>query len=266
MLSFTEWAILEQEEFKVYKLLSRPNHIYRRAGKDSAGNPKWQYQEKIAIKKDEWLWVENKETIKALTAQYLQNLKKNQTPTSSNKVTKSNKLKDYWTLITIMACENYPDQSQGMADVAQSIYNRFNVSQQPYGKTISEIILSKNQYEPVTIGRSKGANWDSILSKEDAIQVYLKTKESDTAQAKSAIELAVSAQKDISLIKNAKKHVGSRTEFLSELPKSSKAIGVVEREPKTKHNSFFWNYAGKINYYDKKIFTATSKPSSVNIT
>ena len=33
--------------------------------------------------------------------------------------------KDYWTLISIMACENFPDNVQGMSDVAQSIYNRY---------------------------------------------------------------------------------------------------------------------------------------------
>ena len=169
----------------------------------------------------------------------------------------------YWTLITIIACENYSDNKQGMADTAQSIYNRYNVKGQAYGKTITDVILAKNQYQPVTIGKSKGAAWDSIKSKNEAISVYAKTKGVDTEKATVAITNAISAQKDKTLAANAKTHVGSRTEFLATRPSSKSAASPIERTPSEKNNSFFWSYAGKTQYYDEKILSATKKPNTV---
>ncbi len=171
------------------------------------------------------------------------------------------KNKDYWTLITVMACENFMDNSQGMADTAQSIYNRVNTPGQPYGKTVRDVVLSKNQYEPVTIGKKKGAKWDTINSRAQAEEVYRITKGFTADQAKKAIETAVQAQMNTTLGDAAGKWVGSRTEFLASKPTSTKAVGAKERS--TKDNAFFWNYAGKSEYYDKGKKTATSKPDTV---
>ena len=171
------------------------------------------------------------------------------------------KNKDYWTLITVMACENFMDNSQGMADTAQSIYNRVNTPGQPYGKTVRDVVLSKNQYEPVTIGKKKGAKWDTINSRAQAEEVYRITKGFTADQAKKAIETAVQAQMNTTLGDAAGKWVGSRTEFLASKPTSAKAVGAKERS--TKDNAFFWNYAGKSEYYDKGKKTATSKPDTV---
>lgn len=171
------------------------------------------------------------------------------------------KNKDYWTLITVMACENFMDNSQGMADTAQSIYNRVNTPGQPYGKTVRDVVLSKNQYEPVTIGKKKGAKWDTINSRAQAEEVYRITKGFTVDQAKKAIETAVQAQMNTTLGDSAGKWVGSRTEFLASKPTSTKAVGAKERS--TKDNAFFWNYAGKSEYYDKGKKTATSKPDTV---
>ena len=171
------------------------------------------------------------------------------------------KNKDYWTLITVMACENFTDNSQGMADTAQSIYNRVNTPGQPYGKTVRDVVLSKNQYEPVTIGKKKGAKWDTINSRAQAEEVYRITKGFTADQAKKAIETAVQAQMNTTLGDAAGKWVGSRTEFLASKPTSTKAVGAKERS--TKDNAFFWNYAGKSEYYDKGKKTATSKPDTV---
>jgi len=173
--------------------------------------------------------------------------------------------KDYWTLITVMACENFSDQVQGMADVAQSIYNRYYVKGKPYGKTIADIILSKGQYEPVDKGTKKGADWKNITSKEKAILVYMKTKSVDQKNATEAINNAILAQSGKSYINNAKGHVKTRTEFLATPPKSSSAKSPVERTDKSKNNSFFWNYAGKNEYYAKKDFIAKSIPPEVKI-
>jgi spore germination cell wall hydrolase CwlJ-like protein len=173
--------------------------------------------------------------------------------------------KDYWTLVSIIACENFPENVQGMADVAQSIYNRYHVSGKPYGKTVSDIILAKGQYEPVTKGTKKGADWKNINSKEKAIAVYMKTKGDDKSVATKAINNAISAQSGKSYVDNAKSHVKTRTEFLASPPTSSSAAGPTERSDKAKNNSFFWNYAGKTQYYAKKDFSAKPIPSEVKM-
>jgi hypothetical protein len=174
--------------------------------------------------------------------------------------------KDYWTLITIIACENYTDQPQGMADVAQSIYNRYYVKEKPYGKTISDIILAKNQYEPVKVGIKKGANWSNIDTKDKAIDVYMKTKSVDKKNSTLAIETAIKAQSEKSYIDNAKSHVKTRTEFLATPPTSSSAVGSTERQSTSKNNAFFWNYAGKENYFTKKDFSPKPIPNEVKTT
>jgi len=172
---------------------------------------------------------------------------------------------EYWTLITIIACENFPDNKQGMADTAQSIYNRLAVPKQPYGKTLKQIILTKGQYEPVSVGKKKGADWNNVNSRDKAITVYMKTKGVDRAKASTAINNAIQAQKDLKLAKEAGKHVQSRTEFLANKPSSGGAVKPVERvSPKT-NNAFFWNYAGKNNFYAKKDLNPKPKPGNVNV-
>lgn len=269
ILNFNDWNMNEQKEsFKVYYLSNRPKYKYRRSG------DRWQFQEKETTRKDIWHWVTNEDSIKALKAQYEANKKKASAGAArgvgaagkaENYIPKPTNPDAYWTLITIIACENYADNKQGMADTAQSIYNRYNVQGQPYGKTIKEVILAKNQYQPVTIGKSKGAAWDSINSKDKAISVYMTTKGLDKEKATVAINNAIAAQKDSKMIANAKSHVGSRTEFLASAPSSKSAVGVVERSPAGTNNSFFWSYAGKTHYYDEKILAATAQPDTVRV-
>ena len=263
ILSYSEWRLNEQkkEEFTVYYLENRPKYKYRRSG------DKWQFQEKTTTRPDIWHWVTNPDSAQALTAQYTSNKAAQAAASGTKELTLSGKVdpQSYWTLITIIACENFSDNKQGMADTAQSIYNRFNVKGQPYGKTIHEIILASGQYQPVTTGKAKGAAWGSINTKDKAIAVYMKTKGLDKEKATSAIEAAISAQKDPTLIKNAQKFVGSRTEFLATKPTSKSAASPVERTPSDTNNAFFWNYAGKTHYYDEKLLAATAKPDTVKV-
>lgn len=157
---------------------------------------------------------------------------------------------DYWALIAVIAAENYVNNVQGMADVAQSIYNRFNVLGQGYGKTIKGIIVRSGQYEPTFKNR---ADWLAINSKETAIIAYQNSKNVSRQQAEQAINNAVIAQKAPNLREEAKQFVGSRTEFLAAQPNSSEATGMVERSPAGINNVFYWRYAGKTYYYDTKI-------------
>ncbi len=167
---------------------------------------------------------------------------------------------DFWKLVTICAGENFIDQPQGMADVAQSIYNRVNI-QGGYGKTISEVIMKEGQYEPTFATRSL---WQAIKDEDTAIKAYMATKGVNREEAAKRIKTAADAITNPTLKANAATFVGSRTEFLAAPPTSGDAVGVVEREPKAKNNAFFWNYQGKTTYYNNNNLSATKIPSSIS--
>jgi hypothetical protein len=170
---------------------------------------------------------------------------------------------DYWALIAIIAAENYVDNIQGMADVAQSIYNRFNIVTKSYGRTIKGIILREAQYEPTFKNRK---DWLNINSKETAIIAYQNSKNVSIQQAEQAINNAIIAQRAPNLREEAKRFVGSRTEFLAAQPKSSAAVGMVERSPSNINNVFYWRYDGKTYYYSaitRKFKPATNIPTKL---
>lgn len=258
--NYNNWnRLFENEEYTKYYISSKPKYVYRRSGLNKDKTPNWQYQLKSGEKY--WHTVENADSLKELNSQYKKNVQK-------EKSLKLRGNKDYWTLITIMACENYTTKNysgakQAMADVAQAIYNRYNTPGKPYGKTLQKVILSPGQYQPVTDGKAKGAKWSSINSKEEAIAVYMKSKGRKKEEATTQIEDAIAAQKSSSLRSNANKHVGSRTEFLAASPKSKSAAGMVERKPTGFNNCFYWRYAGKTEFYNKKNINATALPDSI---
>ena len=249
------WQLVtEQQDFKTYTVPGKPDWIYRRAGATDSGVINWQYQAVGGEKY--WHEVENPESIKQLDQQYQEN--------------QAGGSPDYWTLIAIMACETFETQDhsgakQAMADVAQAIYNRYNTPGQLYGKTIKQIILAPGQYQPVQDGLQAGAEWKTIGSKQDAIQVYMKTKSRKEEAATLQIEAAIQAQANQSLRSNAKEHVGSRTEFLAAQPSSNQATGMVERKPVGLNNCFYWRYAGKTQLYNQGQTGATNMPDSVKV-
>jgi hypothetical protein len=149
---------------------------------------------------------------------------------------------DYWSLIAICALENYADNPQGMADVAQSIYNRLNTPNKPYGKSIKEIVTAKGQYEPTFKNRSE---WLLIKDEKSAITAVKNSKGWTSDKAKERLNKTKAAISNTTYQNNAKTFVNTRTEFLASDPTSSKAIDVVSRTPKDINNSFYWQYAGK---------------------
>lgn len=165
---------------------------------------------------------------------------------------------DFWSLVAISAAENFINNFQGMADVAQSIYNR--LSAKVYGKSIKSIVVAPGQYEPTFRNPN---DWRAIKDKETAITAYKNSRGISLEVATQTINNCVSALTSPLLKQNAKIFVGSRTEFLSAPPTSKDAVGVVVREPKNKNNAFFWNYSGKTLFYNKKIFTAQNPPSNL---
>ncbi len=149
---------------------------------------------------------------------------------------------DYWSLIAICALENYADNPQGMADVAQSIYNRLNTPNKPYGKSIKEIVTAKGQYEPTFKNRNE---WLLIKDEKTAITAVKNSKGWTDDKAKERLNKAKAAIANTTYQNNAKTFVNTRTEFLAYNPTSGKAIDVVSRTPKNTNNSFYWEYAGK---------------------
>ena len=148
---------------------------------------------------------------------------------------------DYWSLVAICAAENFKDNPQGMADVAQSIYNRLNTPGKPYGKSIKEIITAPKQYEPTFNNIS---DWKRINSKATAIVALRNSKKISAINSEEYINTSVQAINNPQYRQNSLDFIGTRTEFLADEPTSSQAKGVVQRTPDNKNNAFYWRYAG----------------------
>ena len=163
-------------------------------------------------------------------------------------------LADFWSLVAISAAENYTGNPQGVADVAQSIYNRLGA--QDYGNSVKKIVVASGQYEPTFKNR---AQWLAIKDKSTAVKAYQTSKGVTESKALEAINNSYNAIQNVSLMESAKNFVGSRTEFLAEPPSSKGAIGVVQRNPSRNNNAFYWQYAGKTKFYNPK--NKTAKPA-----
>ena len=165
---------------------------------------------------------------------------------------------DLWSLIAISAAENFVNNPQGMADVAQSIYNRLNAG--GYGRSIKSIITAAGQYEPTF---KNPGDWNAIKDKATAIKAYQNAKRVSLAAATAAIETSEKALTNPVYKNAAKIFIGSRTEFLASRPNSLEAVGIVERNPSNLNNSFFWNYNGKTQFYSKRRLAAFPPPPNL---
>ena len=131
---------------------------------------------------------------------------------------------DFWTLVAIASLES--GNPQGRADVAQSVYNRL-ASGVYGGKTIKELILRQNQYQPVR--ESNTALWHAISDKQSAISAVASHRNGGSRAAKM-IEETASAIQNPSLQKSAAEFVGGRTDFWAEsLNPPANGIGYVNR-------------------------------------
>ena len=119
---------------------------------------------------------------------------------------------DFWTLVAITALET--ENSQGRADVAQSIYNRV-ASRLNFGQrnnTIKDHIIAPGQYSPV--GESNRSLWEGIVDKQSAIAA-IESHSRGRGRGRLLVDAAVAAITDSSLQKNAAEFVGGRTDFNS---------------------------------------------------
>jgi hypothetical protein len=113
---------------------------------------------------------------------------------------------DFWLLSLISLYEN--SNPQGAADVAQSIYNRMGYS----GRNARQIILAKNQYQPVGQYGSV-AEWNKVVDKESALN-HIK-KYPGNAASVAGLEKVAAALLNPSMQQKAAKWVGNRPDFRS---------------------------------------------------
>lgn len=128
---------------------------------------------------------------------------------------------DIYLLSALAATESL--SPQGQADVAQSIYNR--AASKGYPNKIRDIILQRNQYQPVFSDPNKVQSdtadvWKNVKDEQSAIkalQYYYSQKGENisTKEAKSKLYSAVENVTNPMFQKEAKTFVGSNTEFLA---------------------------------------------------
>lgn len=154
---------------------------------------------------------------------------------------------DFWTLAAVAALED--GRAQGVADVAQSVYNR--LADGMYGKSVYDILTRDGQYQVAfidpTASRGPGTKvadiWKSIKDSDSAaaaiMYYYEKRGQSITReQAKRKAEAAAEAIRNPTLQKKAAEFVQGRTDFLANDPE-----GVKRPEG---GNSFTWKYGRRL--------------------
>ena len=139
---------------------------------------------------------------------------------------------DFWTLVAVASLES--GHPQGRADVAQAVYNRL-ASGVYTGKTIKELIIAKNQFQPTREGNS--ALWAAISDKQSAISAV----NSNGKNGAQLIESAAAAIQNPTLQKSAAEFVGGRTDFAQPgaAQKYPGGLGFIER-----HGHLFGWYVG----------------------
>jgi hypothetical protein len=139
---------------------------------------------------------------------------------------------DFWTLVAVASLES--GHPQGRADVAQAVYNRL-ASGVYTGKTIKELIIAKNQFQPTREGNS--ALWAAISDKQSAIAAV----NSNGKNGAQLIEAAATAIQNPTLQKSAAEFVGGRTDFAQPgaAQKYPGGLGFIER-----HGHLFGWYVG----------------------
>lgn len=147
---------------------------------------------------------------------------------------------DFWTLVAVASREDA--DSQGQADVAQSIYNRL-ASGAYTGKTIRELILARNQYQPTWDYPNGPKIGPGIPNPE-----WTAIKDAESAAAASGFDVntikkVASNILNPNLQKNARDFIQGRTDF------KAQNQGVTGISRSNRGNVFGWHY----NYRKNKI-------------
>lgn len=145
---------------------------------------------------------------------------------------------EFWTLLAICWAESGGD-NQGMADVAQSIYNRYYLANKygGYRKSIAANVSTGRAYEPTFKNQ---ADWQRITNEATAVaalQVAKPTYSQQTLQ--QGLQKALTSVRNAEFRAAAALHVGGRPDFLAGAP--SQSVGgsnQVERQPFRTNNNF----------------------------
>jgi hypothetical protein len=141
---------------------------------------------------------------------------------------------DFWALAAIASLES--GHPQGRADVAQVLYNRL-ASGVYTGKTLKELIVAKNQFQPTREGNP--ILWAAISDKQSAISAL--NSHPRGKNGAQMIEESASAIQNPALQKSAAEFVGGRTDFAQPgaAQKYPGGLGFIER-----HGHLFGWYVG----------------------
>jgi hypothetical protein len=141
---------------------------------------------------------------------------------------------DFWALAAIASLES--GHPQGRADVAQVLYNRL-ASGVYTGKTLKELIVAKNQFQPTREGNP--ILWAAISDKQSAIAAL--NSHPRGKNGAQMIEESASAIQNPALQKSAAEFVGGRTDFAQPgaAQKYPGGLGFIER-----HGHLFGWYVG----------------------
>lgn len=176
--------------------------------------------------------------------------------------------REWWTLVAICLAENYTGNYQGYADVAQSIYNRKLAGY--YGGSVLANILGAAQYEPTFKNKGDWARIKDLDTATTAVVDYYKTRgiTSSVSSTKKALSTCSETLQKDNYKTAAVSFVKTRTEFLASRPGNSQAVGIIERDPTSRNNAFFWRYEGKTELYEKNVVASayTFEPPNQQIT
>jgi len=144
------------------------------------------------------------------------------TPGEIKEITYEVSDKDRYTLLAICARENYLENEQGMADVAQAIVNRLGSGKYKFTindtNAIASIITDDKQFEPTftsNTDQSSAQVWKDIKDWSSAIKaVQYKKGTTDAFTEEKATEMLKTAYKAIYYkLEEARSHVQGRTDF-----------------------------------------------------
>ena len=143
---------------------------------------------------------------------------------------------DFWSLVAVASRED--GDSQGQADVAQSIYNR--VASGVYdANTIKGIITSGGQYEPTF---ANTADWKAIT---DIKSASIAAGKSESELKKVAAAITNKKYQDA-----AREFVGGRTDFMG--GSNQPGPGDKRRQENSPNNFFGWFVGPAARAYGKK--------------
>ena len=145
---------------------------------------------------------------------------------------------EFWTLVAVCYPEGAGDH-QSMADVAQSIYNRYYLGNSAggYPKNLAKI-TSTGAYE-ATYKTGQGPVWQRITDKTSAATAIMTLGGYTVESAMRALDRSVSALRDPAARASALQHVGMRPDFLAGQPSQPvSGLHQTERQPYPKHNNF----------------------------